>query len=697
MHPRLKMMVSLLLIQGLLWGNPDGEQVVAGGATFDRSGNQLTINQSTSQVVIQWNGFSIGAGEVTRFVQPSSDSMALNRVMGGDPSQIYGTLRSNGQVLVINPNGIIVGSGGRIETGGFVASTLNLTNEAFLAKGDWNFTGNSTASIVNDGTISAIGGDVFLFAQKVENRGTISAPNGTVGLAAGTDLFLAQSGEERILVRSGVSGTGGTGVLNSGTIAAAAAELKAAGGNVYALAINNTGLIEATGSVKRSGRVLLASVGGKIENRGTITAKNADGNGGAIKLESSRDASGKAAEVANYGTIQASGTAPETKGGSIQVLGDYVGIYDGILEANGPAGGGEILVGGDKLGQNPTVMNAIATYLAAEARISANATENGNGGKVILFANDVGRFRGQVTARGGVFGGNGGFIETSGKRFFEVGKVPDVGAPAGKGGLWLIDPFNITIVAGTVLTDITASSPFDSTGDNAQLGATNITSALANGNVEVVTGAGGSQEGDITVNEEVQWYEAHTLTLKAHHSIIINQKLDNSDGEGGGGGGAIKLFAGANVEVNAEVLSNNGTIEIEAQSLFGSGNISTAFTFTPISGSSSDDAELSELLDDLGISESDLLAILNPDSDFSGTETEMGAEGTEGDEGGTDAGANGPGGTGEGTPGSEKESQELKPGDSVQLGGGDNAGPPPPELAQGLTPEVRGELSDALK
>src|SRR4030095_15763820 len=143
-----------------------------------------------------FRSFSISNGELTRFLQPGSNSAALNGVPGGNPSSIYGSLRANGKVYLINPNGVFIGPSGRVDAGSFVASTLDTPDEEFLKGGNLTFKGGSEASVVNLGTITALDGDAFLIAKTVENHGSINAPNGTAGLAAGTEVILQPAGEE---------------------------------------------------------------------------------------------------------------------------------------------------------------------------------------------------------------------------------------------------------------------------------------------------------------------------------------------------------------------------------------------------------------------------------------------------------------------------------------------------------------------
>src|SRR5262249_10197529 len=159
-------------------------------------------------------------------------------------------------VIVVNQNGIVVSASGRIDTKGFVASTLDLRDSSFMKGGTLSLSGNSTASVRNEGTIQALGGDVFLIGNTVENSRTISAPQGTVGVAAGSRVRLVQSGDERISVLAGnASGAAANGVNKLGTVEGASAEIKAAGGNIYALAINSQGAVRANSIVNEGGHV----------------------------------------------------------------------------------------------------------------------------------------------------------------------------------------------------------------------------------------------------------------------------------------------------------------------------------------------------------------------------------------------------------------------------------------------------------
>ena len=335
-------MSALLLIgqTAPLLGNPTGGTVVAGSATIGPAGSTLQINQSTQNAIINWQQFSIASGETTKFIVPNSGA-TLNRVTGGNLSAIYGNLQSNGTLYLVNPNGIVVGPSGRIDTAGFLASTLDVSNQQFLSGGKLEFAGNSNAAVENDGIIHASTGDVYMIADQVSNKGTLSAAQGTVGLAAGQDILLQQSGSTHLFVQPTPAGTTrAKGVTNAGTIRAAAAELKAAGGNAYALAINNTGVIAVTGYKKVNGEVYLTSDGGGISNSGTISAQQSGGNGGTIVVDGTAVSAQVSGTVTNSGTLNASATVAGGKGGKVSVknMGGKT-VHSGKIIAKGGQGG----------------------------------------------------------------------------------------------------------------------------------------------------------------------------------------------------------------------------------------------------------------------------------------------------------------------------------------------------------------------
>jgi filamentous hemagglutinin family protein len=339
---------------------PNGGTFVAGAGSISSSGSTLTVNQSTSRGIINWQGFSIGAGGTVMINNGSGAT--LNRVIGGNLSEINGKLESTGSVFLINPNGVVVGPGGKVITGGsFVASTRDVTNNQFMDGGPLTFSGTSAGTVTNEGKIVSQGGDVVLIGQSVDNTGKIKAKNGTAALAAGNQVVMSSAtGPSGIYVAPDASANGS--VTNSGRIKAAAAELASAGGNVYALAGNQGGLISATGTKTVDGQVWLTAPEGTVSVTGTIKAKQADGDGGTIIVN------GKSVVVGSTANLNASGT----NGGTILV---------GVSAAGGV----------DKAGS--TTIDTGATLQAAQTQ------PGGTGGYIETSGDDV--TIGQATIDGG--------------------------------------------------------------------------------------------------------------------------------------------------------------------------------------------------------------------------------------------------------------------------------------------------------
>ncbi|RDU94656.1 filamentous hemagglutinin N-terminal domain-containing protein [Trinickia dinghuensis] len=267
---------------------PSGGKFIAGTGSIHGNGQQLTINQTSSRGVIDWTSFMIGNGK--RVEIDNGAGATLNRVTGGVPSWILGTLSATGSVYLINPQGVVVGPSGVISTGGrFVASTLDADNTAFMQGGPLTLTGTSTADVVNLGKIGSSGGDVFLVARNaVLNLGDISAPAGSVELAAGQNVLLQDSSTSRqVFVQTGSRGT----VTNLGTLQAAQISLQAADGNIYAFSGNHSA-IRATGTATRDGHIWLVADTGTVHMSGTLSAKNADGTGGTVDTSASAFAPG---------------------------------------------------------------------------------------------------------------------------------------------------------------------------------------------------------------------------------------------------------------------------------------------------------------------------------------------------------------------------------------------------------------------
>jgi filamentous hemagglutinin family protein len=468
--------VLLAVVVQTAQANPIGGTVAAGQASFATTGNTLNVT-NTPGTIINWQGFSIGANEITHFAQQSASSAVLNRVISNNPSSILGTLQSNGRVFLINPGGIVFGAGATVDVAGMVASTLNLSNADFLA-GRNHFTQvPGSANLSNAGNITAQnGGQIYLLAPDVENTGVITAPNGEILLAAGYSVDLVSTTNPNLRVN----------------ITAPAGD-----------ATNVGQLIASSGSLGLFGTV--------VRNSGTVSADSATMQGGKIVFRASQ-------RTEITGTVTANGTT----GGTIQALGNEVQVTAGaVLDASGANGGGTILVGGDAHGANPNVQNAQTTYVDATATIKADATQNGNGGKVVVWSDNATQFNGNISAQGGALSGNGGWVEVSGKQKLGYTGLTNTLAANGLSGTLLLDPDDFFILAsGGSMTGAALSFALS-------LANVIITTAPAG---TTVVGASfvplvGSNLGDIYVSNAVSWTTTNTLTLNSYGIIALNSPI----------------------------------------------------------------------------------------------------------------------------------------------------------------------------
>ncbi|MFM9925752.1 filamentous hemagglutinin N-terminal domain-containing protein [Variovorax sp. H27-G14] len=278
---------------------PTGWNVTSGTASIVQNGSTLNIHQTTSQALVNFATFNVGAGALVDIRQPGSSAALLARTTGGDPSQIYGQIKANGALWLINPAGIMVGAGARIDVGSFIASTLNVSDSDFLA-GRLTFKAGAVATpgdVRNAGTITAAsGGSIYLVAPNVSNTGTLNAPNGEVLLAAGQSVQLVDTGTPGVSVA--ITGAPGA-VTNLGRIAAEAGRIGLAAGLV-----TNGGSINADSVVREGGRVFLRASGD-------------------LKTTSASD-------------ISANGNT----GGNVVLYADGAAFIDGRVSATGSAGRG---------------------------------------------------------------------------------------------------------------------------------------------------------------------------------------------------------------------------------------------------------------------------------------------------------------------------------------------------------------------
>jgi len=387
---------------------PQGVQVVSGQAQVTTSGAAMTVNQATAQAILNWNSFNIGSQASVRFNQPSASAVALNRVVGTDPSRIYGQLSSNGKVFLINSNGVLFGAGAQVNVGGLVASTLGLSDQDFLA-GQYQFaqTGKA-AALRNDGSItSAAGGYVALLAPSVTNTGTISAAKGSVALAAGERIGLDLRGDGLITVQV-APGALAAAIDNKGIMRADGGQVVLTASAADALArssVNNTGLIEARGLSSDGGTIRLV---GDTVHAGNLDASSQHGkggtiavSGGALALDGSIDASG-----ASGGAVTANASAAISAAGATKAIG--------------------------RRGDGGAISYHAGAELIANDSSSADASGAANGGSVAVQADGGVLSSARYAARG--TGGTGGRIDVSGASVRLLGSVLDASG-VDQGGL----------------------------------------------------------------------------------------------------------------------------------------------------------------------------------------------------------------------------------------------------------------------
>lgn len=500
---------------------PTGMTVVRGQASIAQGTNALTVTNSAN-AILNWSSFSIGANRSVRFDQPNSSSQVLNRVIGNDPSNIFGSLTSNGKVWLLNPNGILFGQGARVDVAGLVASTLNMSDSDWLAR-RYHLTaapGIGSADVVNLGELrTPLGGRVMLLSSgDVRNAGVIDAPGGQVALAAGQSVDLVDTATPNVALH--VTAPSGE-ALNLGTISAAAGRI-----DIQAAMVNQQGILRAESLVQGDGGtiVLRASESAAL-GTGSITSVNGT-SGGRIIVDAGTG------ETLVSGTVSATGSGGI--GGSVRLLGHHVGVIGAAaVDASGWLGGGEVLVGGGARGLDASVPNAEATYMGPDTRISADALSSGDGGHIVLWSDAATRVYGTLLARGGVLGGDGGLIETSGGWLDAWPTLVSAAAKAGKPGQWLLDPNNLTIFNSVSDFNVSGNPNFTTTGDSANLSNQTIVNALNLGNNVTIQTANisSNQSGNINVlNATISPAPtaAVTLTMTAAGNITVTNSTISS-------------------------------------------------------------------------------------------------------------------------------------------------------------------------
>ena len=489
---------------GLAQAQTGGLQAIHGAASMVTQGNKTVITTQngagTSHSALNWQSFGVAPGTTTQFNQPNAASTSINRVLGNNPSAIFGTLSSNGRLVLVNPAGIAVGAGAVVDTAGFTASTLRMTDADALAGrmrfGDGGLAGNLSVG----GQILARGGDVVLMAPSIETGpgALIQSPNGATVLAAGQKVDVTGRGLEGIHMQVQAPQDS---AVNLGAITGDAV-------GIFAGTLKHSGLISATAASAEGGRVVL---------RG---AQDADIGGSMTAVK---------------GNL----------GGQIHATAAKVKLRSGaVIDASGAAGGGEVLVGGGWQGKDARIVNADHTVAETGATIRADATDSGNGGTVVLWADDTTRTGAALSARGGANGGNGGNVETSGKQRLVFRSKVDVSAPKGRAGSVLLDPRDIIVANGAGGAD---------------------DGFLNNNAVNTVDGTDAGAGVDVTISEQALEGLTGNVTLQATRDVIFQNLTDNLlDLTGVTAGSTFTVTAGerimGNADVNDRIQTNGGAV-----------------------------------------------------------------------------------------------------------------------------------------
>ena len=523
--------------------NRDGTRTI-----IDRHGNRINIRGGTlsrdgKNLFHSFREFGLDPNQIANFLSNPRIRNILGRINGGNPSMINGLIKvtgGNSNLFLMNPSGIIFGPNARINVpGDFSATTatgIGLEGGWFNAFGPndyinlvgnpngFKFEGTEAGTIINAGDLKVReGNNISLIGRQVITLGTIEAPGGTITIAA-------------------VPGTSLVRLTQEGQILSLEFELPTdANGNpmpirvldLPALLTNAPADLDTGLRVSASGEVELKDSGVAVPN-----LPGANVVSGNLNVSSARDL-----------------------GGKIQVVGDRVGLIGANLDASGTNGGGSVLIGGDYKGEG-SVPNALTSYVSDDSTIRADATDRGDGGQVIVWADEATRFHGNITARGGESNGNGGFVETSGKYLEATGRV-DASATQGERGSWLLDPNNVTI-SNQPDTNIVQNpvGNFSPNNNDAIVSAQSIETSLNVGTDVTVTTEGlptdplgvpnpNNQAGNITVAANItktRGSEA-TLTLRAENNIIINPNVQIRSGTPGSVPNPLNVL---NVTLNAD-------------------------------------------------------------------------------------------------------------------------------------------------
>lgn len=484
---------------------PDGTntQVNQRGDTFHITGG----TQAGANLFHSFQQFGLNQRQIANFISNAATQNILGRVVGGSPSIIQGLIRvsgSNANLYLMNPAGMVFSSTASLNVpGSFTATTANaigIGNSWFNAVGPNNysalggtpeafaFTTSQPGAIVSAANLAVNSGrNLTLLGGTVVNTGTLSAPEGTITIAAIPGENLVRISQPGSLLSLEVLPSSVKNQVNPLPFRPASLPELLTGG----------GFPGATALKVENGVVKLVVSGATVYSQpGDVTVSN---------------------------MIDTSGVV----GGTVQALGDRVNVTSATINASGLGGGGQVLLGGDFRGQG-TVPNAKRTFISADSVIDASAKDRGNAGRVIVWANETTGFYGQILATGGAINGNGGFVEVSGKENLAFNGQVDVSASKGNNGTLLLDPRNIFIQAvgnddaqlndGQILAGDVGGNPPDMTISAATL--QNLTGTVRLEATE-----------DITIADDVSFDVDTNTALKASDVIFIADADGNGSGD----------------------------------------------------------------------------------------------------------------------------------------------------------------------
>ncbi|CAN1210505.1 Filamentous haemagglutinin FhaB/tRNA nuclease CdiA-like TPS domain-containing protein [Tumidithrix helvetica PCC 7403] len=530
---------------------PTGAGTINGGNLY-HSFNEFNVPQSG--VVFNTGNSSVNGAEVQNII---------NRVTGSNPSAVLGTIESrqafpNANLYLVNPNGIVFGQNARLDIGGSFHATTGTglgfdngqtfnadRNSLSFPSGDpknIRFAIAQPAGIINQGNLSVDSGkNITLTGGSIVNTGILTAPGGNIALTS-------VSGNSQVELRSPDAVLGLQVTSN-------------------AVPSNWSGKIT---ELPKLAELLT----GKVPEANQVVVK-ADGSLALVANPASTDIPVTNGMTIVSGLIDVS-TPSLGKGGVIGIFGEKVGLVNARISASGLNGGGTVLIGGDFQGKG-IVPNAQQTYVSANSLIDANALFTGNGGRVVVWADQSTQFLGNISAKGGTQSGDGGFVEVSGKQNLDYRGNVNTFATNGKTGTLLLDPNNITVITGGVNT-VNEVSAFANLPANAQIDPVTLTAANANIVLQATS--------DITFANSVTLNPGFGLTAQAGNTInfINNASITTTNG-------AVQLFANStaapapsgsgNIFVNgsSSISTNGGAIDLQVQGGTGFINISGTPSF----------------------------------------------------------------------------------------------------------------------